>query len=82
MNKENPSQCEYLDLRGTPCPVNYIRSSLAAEKLTNNDFLNIDLDKGEPEETVVFGLQKAGHQVEVVGQDSTWIRLMVVCGGK
>ncbi len=81
MNKENPSQCEYLDLRGTPCPVNYIRSSLAAEKLTNNDFLNIDLDKGEPEEMVFLGLKKAGHNVKVIINEVTWVRLMVTSSG-
>ena len=76
------SDCVSLDLRGIACPVNLIRCRLALEDLSYQDCLEVYLDKGEPEETVVFGLKKAGHQVEVVGKDSTWIRLMVVCGGK
>ena len=70
----------YIDLRGTPCPVNFIRCRLAIEKLSPSDSLEIDLDKGEPEDMVIHGLQEEGHFVEIVHNDSTWVRLMVVCG--
>jgi TusA-related sulfurtransferase len=53
-----------LDLCGTPCPLNYIRSKLALEKLESGDWLQVDLDAGEPEQMVIAGLRDAGHRVE------------------
>ena len=46
-----------LDLRGTPCPVNFIRCKLALEALQCGEQLNVQLDRGEPEEMVVPGAQ-------------------------
>lgn len=70
-----------LDLRGTPCPVNFIRCRLALEALQPGDHLKVQLDRGEPEEMVIPGLRDAGHWVEISDTTSTWIVLRVVCGG-
>ena len=70
-----------LDLRGTPCPVNFIRCRLALEALQPGDLLNVQLDRGEPEEMVIPGLRDAGHRVEITDDSSSWIVLRVVCGG-
>jgi TusA-related sulfurtransferase len=59
-----PSAC--LDLRGTPCPLNFIRSRLALEALEPGAWLQLDLDAGEPERSVAEGLREAGHRVEPV----------------
>ncbi|TVS05737.1 MAG: sulfurtransferase TusA family protein [Cyanobium sp. PLM2.Bin73] len=56
-----PSSC--LDLRGTPCPLNFIRSRLALEALEPGAWLQVDLDAGEPERMVAEGLRQAGHDV-------------------
>ncbi len=72
---------QYLDLRGTPCPVNFIRCRLALEGLSNDECLQIDLDRGDPESMVVYGLRKEGHKVEVISKENTWLSLMVTCGG-
>jgi TusA-related sulfurtransferase len=69
-----------LDLRGTPCPLNYVRCRLALEELSSGDSLHVFLDQGEPKEMVVSGLLGEGHYVEVLYEDSVWIKLMVVCG--
>jgi len=55
-----------LDLRGTACPVNFIRARLALESLPSGGWLQIDLDGGEPEQMVTDGLRSEGHAVEVV----------------
>jgi TusA-related sulfurtransferase len=70
-----------LDLRGTPCPVNFIRCRLALEALQPGDLLNVQLDRGEPEEMVIPGLREAGHRVEITDDSSSWVVLRVVCGG-
>ncbi len=69
-----------LDLRGTPCPINFIRCKLAIEELSEEDFLEVLLDKGEPEIMVISGLKEEGHNVQIVQQDTTWLRLLVVRG--
>ena len=70
-----------LDLRGTPCPTNFIRCRLALEAMRPGQQLQVDLDRGEPEEMVIPGLTRAGHQVEVTDESKDWVRLQVVCGG-
>lgn len=52
-----------LDLRGTPCPLNFIRAKLALEQLPAGAVLQVDLDAGEPEQMVAEGLRQAGHAV-------------------
>ena len=65
----NPSQVpgelprQSLDLRGTACPVNFIRTRLALETIEPGAWLQVDLDSGEPERLVGDGLRQAGHQV-------------------
>ena len=73
---------QFIDLRGTPCPLNYVRCRLAIEELSLSDQLEVLIDKGEPEEMVVSGLQNEGHYVEIAHKDTSWIKLKVVCGGR
>ena len=70
-----------LDLRGTPCPVNFIRCRLTLETMAPGQMLTVILDRGEPEAMVVPGLEQEGHQVVVEGGDDAWIGLQVTCGG-
>ena len=68
-----------LDLCGTPCPLNFIRCRLTLETMTAGQILQVDLDPGEPEEMVVPGLRRDGHQVEVQLISEARVRLMVIC---
>ncbi len=70
-----------LDLRGTPCPTNFIRCRLALEAMNPGQRFQVDLDRGEPEEMVIPGLARDGHQVVVVLEAKDWVRLQVVRGG-
>ena len=70
-----PAAC--LDLRGTPCPLNYIRSKLALEKLEPGAWLQVDLDAGEPEQLVAAGLRGDGHRVELEALSADAVRLRV-----
>lgn len=58
-----PHAC--LDLRGTPCPLNFIRTRLALEKIPRGCLLQVDLDRGDPERMVAEGLRGDGHAVSV-----------------
>ncbi len=72
-----PDPTAVLDLRGTPCPLNFIRSKLALEKLDLGAWLQVDLDAGEPEQMVVSGLREAGQHVQVEVLESGVVRLLI-----
>lgn len=55
-----------LDLRGTPCPLNYVRCRLALERIAPGSCLQVRLDSGEPEQMVIEGLRSEGHAVKVL----------------
>ena len=50
----------YLDLKTVPCPLNVVKIKLALEKLSENEQLIVELDKGEPEEIVLNNLREMG----------------------
>lgn len=66
-----------LDLRGTPCPLNYIRTRLALEKLPAGAELEVWLDRGEPERMVSEGLAAEGHGVRLADLDAAAVMLTV-----
>ena len=68
-----------LDLRGTQCPLNYIKCKLRLEELQPKDVLEVRLDKGEPELLVVSALRKDGYQVEIIAQDTDSVIATVIC---
>ena len=70
-----------LDIRGTPCPVNFIRCKLALESMQAGDQLQVQLDRGEPEAMVIPGLKEAGHRVEVIAEQAAWVALEITCAG-
>lgn len=53
-----------LDLRGTPCPLNFIRTKLALEALQPGECLQVSLDAGEPDAMVSQGVAAAGHRIQ------------------
>ena len=55
-----------LDLRGTPCPLNFIRTRLALEKLPASEQLQVLLDAGEPDQLVGESLQGEGEVAALV----------------
>ena len=72
-----PTPAVGLDLRGTPCPVNFIRARLALEKLAPGEWLQLDLDRGEPEQMVSEGLRGDGHHVQGEPLDDAAVRLLI-----
>ena len=52
------SDLKFLDLKFVPCPLNVVKMKLALEKLSKNEQLIIELDKGEPEEMVLKNLKQ------------------------
>ena len=67
-----------INLRGTPCPINFVRCRLEIEKLNDNQNLQVDLDRGEPEIMVLSGLKDEGHKIQIILEESDWIRFVVI----
>lgn len=53
-----------LDLRGTPCPINFVRAKLKLQQMPPGQWLELWLDAGEPIEQVPASLSGAGFVVE------------------
>ena len=77
MSTAAPDHSAQLNLRGTPCPLNFIRSKLALEKLALGAWLQVDLDAGEPEQMVASGLREAGQHVQVEPLEPGVVRLLI-----
>ncbi|MFM5979396.1 MAG: sulfurtransferase TusA family protein [Sphaerospermopsis kisseleviana] len=66
-----------LDLRGTPCPINFVRTKLHLEQMPDGSLLEVWLDGGEPIEQVPDSLTMAGYQVEKITDCSGYFSLLV-----
>lgn len=52
-----------LDLRGVPCPMNFVKTRLFLDKLPAGDLLKILVDQGEPVESVSQSIAQEGHEI-------------------
>lgn len=72
-----PIPDEQLDLRGTPCPINFVRTKLRLEQMPANALLEVWLDPGEPIEQVPDSLTMAGYQVEQLQDRQVYFAMQV-----
>jgi TusA-related sulfurtransferase len=66
-----------LDLRGTPCPLNFVKAKLHLEKMAPGGLLEVWLDPGEPIEQVPDSLAMEGYAIEQVEDRSGFFALRV-----
>ena len=66
-----------LDLRGTPCPINFVRTKLRLEQMAPGSILEVWLDPGEPIEQVPDSLVMEGYQVEAIEERTDFFALKV-----
>lgn len=66
-----------LDLRGTPCPINFVRTKLRLEKMAPGELLEVWLDAGEPVEQVPDSLRMEGYSIEALEDRSEFFALRV-----
>ncbi len=68
-----------MDLRGTPCPINFVRTKLRLEQLPPGAVLEVWLDPGEPIEQVPDSLAMEGYQIEQIEDRQEFFALRVRC---
>jgi TusA-related sulfurtransferase len=66
-----------LDLRGTPCPINFVRTKLRLQAMQPGALLEVWLDPGEPIEQVPDSLTMEGYKIESIEDCSEFFQLMV-----
>jgi TusA-related sulfurtransferase len=67
----------HLDLRGTPCPINFVRTKLRLEQMSPGSLLEVWLDPGEPIEQVPNSLNMEGYQLEAMDEREGFFSLLV-----
>ena len=69
---------KYLDLKSVPCPLNVVKIKLALEKLSQNEQLIVELDKGEPEEMVLKNLKEMGCSFKQIKENEKFIKIKIL----
>ena len=68
-----------LDLRGTPCPINFVRTRLKLDQMASGQLLEVWLDAGEPIEQVPDSLRMEGYLIENLDDRGGFFALSVRC---
>jgi TusA-related sulfurtransferase len=71
-----------LDLRGVACPLTFVRTRIALNRLAPGESLEVLLDEGEPADSVPRGCTEDGETVMELGPSAEpgVVRLLVVRG--
>ena len=72
------SDSKYLDLKSVPCPLNVVKIKLALEKLSKNEQLIVELDKGEPEEMVLNHVENMGCFVTQIKEYKKFLKIKIL----
>jgi TusA-related sulfurtransferase len=72
-----PAPVRVLDLRGVSCPLNYVKTRVALDKVEPGEWLEVWLDHGEPEENVPRSCEEDGFPVQSPGDGDGYARLLV-----
>ncbi len=72
----------YLDLKSVPCPLNVVKIKLALEKLPKNEHLIVELDKGEPEEMVLYNLKEMGCIFKQIKDNKNFSKIQILIGNE
>ncbi|MEB3293522.1 MAG: sulfurtransferase TusA family protein [Synechococcales bacterium] len=68
---------QQIDLRGTPCPINFVRTKLKLEQMLPGQLLEVWLDPGEPIEQVPDSLRMEGYGIERLEAQADFFVLQV-----
>ena len=70
---------ELLNLRGTPCPINFVRTKLRLERMASGETLEVWLDGGEPIEQVPDSLKMEGYLILEISDRTEFFSLLIQC---
>lgn len=64
-----------LNLKNTPCPINFVRTKLKLETMQVGEILEVILDDGEAIESVSTSITEEGQKIleKTQAEDSSWV---------
>ena len=68
---------KFLDLKSVPWPLNVVKIKFALEKLSKNEQLIVELDKGEPEEMVLNNLKEMRCLFKQIKENEKFIKIKI-----
>ncbi len=74
---ENDQAVGQIDLRGTPCPLNWVKTKLRLEGMAVGELLEVLLDDGDAIRNVSHSLKWEGHRIIAVSPAGAGFRLLV-----
>ena len=66
-----------IDLRGTPCPLNWVKTKLRLEEMQPGMVLEVVVDEGAPAHNVPRSVQAEGHKILEVGHSADGVRVVI-----
>ena len=66
-----------LDLKGVPCPLNFVKTILTLEGMEAGSILEVLLDDGEPITNVTASVKEEGHQILKAEKASEYWKLLI-----
>lgn len=69
-----------IDLRGTPCPLNWVKTKLRLEEMQPGQLLEVLLDEGEPVRNVPGSVKAEGHTIVEVTPMERAFKLLIERG--
>lgn len=66
-----------LDLRGTPCPINYVKTKLFMEGIKINEVLEVLLDEGEPIQNVPVSIKNDGQEIMKIEKKENYYSIVI-----
>ena len=68
---------QYLNLKGVPCPLNFVKTKLKLEAMHAGKVLEVDLDDGEPIINVTASVKEEGHQIVKIEKIGEYWKLFI-----
>jgi tRNA 2-thiouridine synthesizing protein A len=66
-----------IDLRGTPCPLNWVKTKLRLEEMEPGMVLEVLVDDGGPARNVPRSVQAEGHRVVEAAREADGVRIVI-----
>jgi tRNA 2-thiouridine synthesizing protein A len=66
-----------IDLRGTPCPLNWVKSKLRLEAMAPGALLEVIIDDGNPARNVPRSAAAEGHRIVCVTPHGNSVRVLI-----
>jgi TusA-related sulfurtransferase len=75
MSESSPECC--LDLRGTPCPLNWVKTKLRLEEMEPGGRIEVIVDQGNPARNVPRSAKMEGHRIVHTISDNGAVRICI-----